>query len=473
MSVQYYRYKATHEAPWLPDWRTTWPGQSGCSSYGPVYHTATRPTQPPSPGYPLSYSPETVVYTYSSPKTNGIRSGGAPPYRFTNYSVGRITRKEYLVVTHHACNGLNRFYQYGIVAKSGGSCIPTPVQVTEEGPCYSTYDEQTREFSPYSVYTRSELNEGEIQSQSDDLRNELIADAASSYDVLTDIAQISDIPRSIAQIAGDLTKIFSGLRGRFGKNLFWRASSYSPLELLKHPEKMMRILGNEWMNYRYGIMPLVYSFRDMVKTANRGQEVRTRKSRHIYASQTGQVLPPSSVTYLIRDVSGSVTVRGEVFQFFESDEIARLSGLGLNPLVTAWELIPYSFVADWFIDVGSYIAAATCSTWAQKKWSCLSRRQNYSRQTWVHLPNRDETVSITDLYPASWWGSHYPPTPSLVISNPEGEYLLEEEVYDTYSRTVIPTEAALPSFRPSLNWRRLVDGSVMTLNQLGRLFKRP
>ena len=29
--------------------------------------------------------------------------------------------------------------------------------------------------------------------------------------------------------------------------------------------------------------------------------------------------------------------------------------LGSNPLLTAWELVPYSFVVDWFVPIGDFI----------------------------------------------------------------------------------------------------------------------
>jgi hypothetical protein len=57
---------------------------------------------------------------------------------------------------------------------------------------------------------------------------------------------------------------------------------------------------------------------------------------------------------------------------------AELETLGLlNPLSLAWELLPYSFVIDWFLPIGDYLAATTASagmTWVNG-WSRTERKQ--------------------------------------------------------------------------------------------------
>jgi hypothetical protein len=380
--------------------------------------------------------------------------------------------KDYLVLVHKiAANGVNVFYQYGSVPKVGGSCTPTVSKVENTGPVYSTYDEQSREYSSYPIVVKTNMNMGSISAEMVNMRNELIAEASSAYDVLTDIAELKDIPRTITQVSGDLIKILGTLKSRFGRNVLRGAASIRPLDLLKHPTKMYRMLGNEWMNYRYGIMPLVYSYRDCIKLMRRGQDVRTFKHRSITPNLTGQPLPPSTSIYRLEDTTGSVELRGEVFQYFTSTEVARLSSVGINPLVTAWELIPYSFVFDWFIDVGSSIAASTSQSWAQTKYACLSTRTKLTKTIWVHLPTSNYSCSIVNKIPVLWWGSAPPATPSVIVNNPEALHLLSEEITDTYSRGVVPCSGVAPVFNPSLNWRRLIDSAVLTLNHLGSLLR--
>jgi len=323
--------------------------------------------------------------------------------------------------------------------------------------------------------TESEIRDGDISDAVRQVQNSVVVEASTAYDLLTDLTQLKDIPRTITQISGDIMKIMSSLRAKHGLSVFRDAAKMRPRQLLRSVNKAFRAIGSEWMNYRYGIMPLVYSVVDLTKALNRGQDVTSRKSLAVAPHVTGQLLPPSNYRYTIKRVTGSVTIRGLVFQHFASDEIARLSSIGLNPVTTAWELIPYSFVVDWFVNVGDTINAATSSTWAQQKWACLSRRDNLVKTTHVHLLDRSETIQVGNILPTQGWvGTPPAQRPPIVISNPAGDYILEKETIDSYSRWVIPVTYAPPIFNPSLNWKRYFDGAVLGVNQLrrlGRLFR--
>jgi hypothetical protein len=49
-----------------------------------------------------------------------------------------------------------------------------------------------------------------------------------------------------------------------------------------------------------------------------------------------------------------------------NEKAANFSQLGLtNPFEIAWELVPFSFVADWFVPIGDYLAALDIGLWAE------------------------------------------------------------------------------------------------------------
>lgn len=460
----YYTYEPIQQ-PILPKWSTTWLGSDGCPNRS-VYYTNTWTAAPPAPGLPKTYTP----VDSRGWKEFGVsgRTRSVPPYVFTKYSVGRVTTKQYLIKIKKGVRGLCRWYQYGTVPKVGGACTLTIGFVTNSGPAYTTYYESTRDFPNYDTYTRTDIREGDVSLALNEVQNEMVTEAATAYDALTDIAELREVPRMITSIAKDLYKVYRSLRSRFGRDVMRSAYSLNPLELLKHPDRAFRKLGDQWMAYRYGIMPLVYSYRDALRMLHRGQQVKTHKSRTITPYDSGATLPPSNTRYWVCDVVGSVVVRGTVFQHFESDEIARISSLGVNPLVTAWELIPYSFVADWFVNVGDYLAASTCQYMSQKKWACLSRRNKFTRKRFLHLGNEDQTIVIDSAFPVNWQGAYPPNLPNEIIRNPAGDFIFEEEEVDSYDRWPCPIQAAPLRVNPSLNWRRMIDGAVMSNNLLGR-----
>jgi len=471
MTAQYFRYVTTYQGQTIPAWSNTWPGTDGCGSYRTLSLTATPISAPPGNSGPSTYGQADYLISPAKLRNSGLRRG-VPPYRFTDYQTGFVKYKEQLVRTNWATTGVNVWYQYGKC--SGAQCTPTETSRSCTGPQYSTYYEQSSayDFSFYQLYERSRLNEADVRVQLESVQNELLAEASTSYDALTDLAEIRDIPGTVTQITKDLTEILSTLKGRHTRDVLRRARSIRPKDLLKHPNKMLRRFGGEWMNYRYGIMPLVYSYRDIMKLMSQGKGTWTRKHRIVSPQATGQTLPSSGSTYRVADVNGKVVVRGEVFQWFTSSEISRLSSVGMNPLVTAWELIPYSFVFDWFVDIGGYIAAATSSNWAQTKFACLSRRDSYTETVSVHLPNRDKTITIVNKTPTNWLGANPPATPNVIISNPAGDYPLYMKTVETYRRWNISFTPVTPVWNPSLNWRRLIDGAYLVLSNLGSLLKR-
>lgn len=112
--------------------------------------------------------------------------------------------------------------------------------------------------------------------------------------------------------------------------------------------------GRRWLEYIYGWAPTVsgaFETADVLAKELRAGaiSVGTVKAR-LKTSKT--IMTASRVS----DILCRTSAKG-VYQFTISDpKLLRLSQLGLtNPLAIAWELTPWSFVFDWFVDVGGYI----------------------------------------------------------------------------------------------------------------------
>jgi hypothetical protein len=111
--------------------------------------------------------------------------------------------------------------------------------------------------------------------------------------------------------------------------------------------------------------------------------------------------------------------------------LASASELGLtNPLEVAWELVPFSFVADWFVPLGTYLSSMDIGTgWAFKGGS-MSRLTRSSRRFYVGKPRINSTSALKQV------GYNYSSVNTQKLVN------LQRSVY------VTPPQAWLPEIHP-------------------------
>lgn len=113
-------------------------------------------------------------------------------------------------------------------------------------------------------------------------------------------------------------------------------------------------ISSLWMEYRYALMPIIYGVNDALDVlgmdAVQFQSFRGRKDAPLFN---------------VADVVGGYTVKSSppvnnrVFLKYKYDVDASIhQGLQINLAATAWELLPLSFVFDWFFQVGDYLTAA-------------------------------------------------------------------------------------------------------------------
>lgn len=120
-------------------------------------------------------------------------------------------------------------------------------------------------------------------------------------------------------------------------------------------------VASDWLALQYGWKPLlqdVYGSCQLLASTHHRPwriEVETRKTGRRERNHKGYFYSsyPSPGTY-----NGVVTTKVKQVSVYEvSNELIRLGGqTGItNPALLAWELLPYSFVADWFLPVGAFL----------------------------------------------------------------------------------------------------------------------
>lgn len=117
--------------------------------------------------------------------------------------------------------------------------------------------------------------------------------------------------------------------------------------------KSVKSLSNHWLELQYGWMPLVSDVYEgtlaLINHFNKPLRTKVRKSTFRVKSTTFEDVFVGSAT--------SRYDKGYIFYFEEEDPIETTAqNLGLtNPAGVAWEVLPYSFVIDWFIPVGMFL----------------------------------------------------------------------------------------------------------------------
>lgn len=116
-----------------------------------------------------------------------------------------------------------------------------------------------------------------------------------------------------------------------------------------------KVLPDSWLKIHFGVEPLVkdaYAFADLISQPCKTHYLNITKSGY-----EDELKVNSSARYR-RHVEYSVRARGAVG--IEYPNLFLASRLGLaNPATIAWEMVPFSFVVDWFTTFGDVIASYT------------------------------------------------------------------------------------------------------------------
>lgn len=169
--------------------------------------------------------------------------------------------------------------------------------------------------------------------------------------------------RKTMEMIGQYALLLRGSLGRM-EYLVNSAGKYK-----QDPRTLARLIANEWLKIRYGVMTTVYEIQGVVEALNgnskpervtaRGKSAYTDTYlRQVNASPSG--FRPELLLTTLTQVQGSV--RAGVL--FEPLLDSLQSRLGLHPTVLPevfFELIRLSFVANWFVDLSETIRAVNAS----------------------------------------------------------------------------------------------------------------
>jgi len=175
-------------------------------------------------------------------------------------------------------------------------------------------------------------------------------------------------------------------------------------------------LHKSWLEYKYGWLPLLMDVKGAAEFL--AQKAMSRKPNFTVLA-TDRITKTYTYSVPVTPFGGPPTVP---FTWFSSCDmevrvglwceidyphLAEMQQLGLtNPALVAWELVPYSFVLDWFISVGDYLTALSALQGVTVHRAFISSYE--SRATAFTVP-RSERIQGADRYVSeahSWESSH-------------------------------------------------------------------
>lgn len=358
----------------------------------------------------------------------------------------------YLVQMHREFRGRSRPSSW-----SNGICCAT---FDRDKYCTRSWTEQG-DFHYWSttyntpIIERTKVDQSDIERAVRTTQNAAYSEALSGYDLLTELAESKEtLKYLLGKVGGaaSLLKLFVAEE----PSTFKKARGLNAKMLLKSSDRALRKLGSRWMEFRYAIMPLIYSIRDVSELLDSsGNRYKSTRKREILLPSDGNSSLPSYC--FVKETTGRVEVRSFIKQRFDSVGLQNLfeSRISFNPFKTAWELIPLSFVIDWFINVGDVVTSQTSIDFSSQMVCCTSIRTKLIETTYL----QDKTYDWSDL----------PAYANPCVTLAAEQYRYQRDIYyplrivatDSYNRFIFQRPPLSIDLDVFLNWKRFVDGLVL------------
>lgn len=236
----------------------------------------------------------------------------------------------------------------------------------------------------------------------------------------------------------------------FGTRFLKRLSAVIREAARRNPDRLAEEFSSVWLEARYGWRPLAYDIEDInsalnqlkdgIRTLGRGyaQDETTYPfnwSNLGYAAMLdpGYSYPSNNRSKLQTVATGEavITRRAGCLVELVLDEIGFI-----DPLTTGWEVIPFSFIADWFINLGELISAHSVFASGSLAGAWTSDR--------VVMTRMFETIALP-----------YQATPQYTVTG--DTYGVARSVFKTYSREAVEDVPFNLSFKFNFNFLKLID----------------
>ncbi len=281
------------------------------------------------------------------------------------------------------------------------------------------------------------ISASDVARLQDEIWTRCLADRQKGLANLTE--SLAELDKSFAMVAAPLENVIKFIRDfrRHGK----RKNAY--LRVAAQSKDFIDFASSEWLRFRYGITPLVNDVKAVMKALKKDfkkepetSTTRTNGSLNRNSTSTGSFTSfPYAVGYGISKGDNIICRATHVDKFTPS--IFNTLGLTFQNVVgVAWELTRYSFVVDWFANVGDLLYA------------------NIPR---VNVSSLGGVVTTKRVYSTFWY-------PTSTASSAPASWTVAGSLSDSYLMTTYETTR----FLTSDNQSKLVINSDFRFDQFTR-----
>lgn len=216
-----------------------------------------------------------------------------------------------------------------------------------------------------------------------------------------------------------------------------------------------------WLEYKYGWMPLVMDVKngaEFFAQQHVGRPLRfsVDATEEMDFSEVGKNIGPygsggdpwpDPIKY--QTLRYKTKYRLKIFLEVTNPNLSALQQLGLtNPALVAWELVPFSFVFDWFCQVGDWLQGLTALHGLNVRKSFFSKATRGSGMRWFTGASKTSD-GVTYVVSSDHYG----------MSN-----------YRGYTRTPLSIDNALtyPPVNPNLGFQKMITGLALLRAQSRR-----
>lgn len=173
-----------------------------------------------------------------------------------------------------------------------------------------------------------------------------------------------------------------------------------------------RTLADSWLEFSFGVSPLIGDISSAAEALLRYEEPRLKRltvnaddirqtANGYYTNGVGGlniVANYTNVAYESAQVRFTAGYQRQVTRDWGPvNNLIQYGGFRLDEIIpTAWELIPWSFLIDYFANIGDVIAAATVSTSNVKWWSRTTVLESHLVRAGLKLTNYDPSWLVID-----------------------------------------------------------------------------